>query len=85
MSEFSKNVKNHMARSAGHLMTVKRMIDEGRDYTEVMMQLSAVRASLTGVANAIMIEQIKTEIVRAVEAGEPERIRKLNEPLSRYF
>ena len=50
-----------------------------------MMQLSAVRASLTGVANAIMIEQIKTEIVRAVEAGEPERIRKLNETISRYF
>lgn len=37
MSEFSKSVKNHIARSAGHLMTVKRMIDEGRDYTEVMM------------------------------------------------
>lgn len=85
MSEYSRGIKNHLAKSAGHLMTVKRMVDEDRDYTEVMMQLSAVRASLNGVSNAIMKEQIRSEVVQAVEDGDQERIKKLNETISRYL
>lgn len=85
MSQYSRQIKNHLARSAGHLMTVKRMVEEERDYTEVMMQLSAVRSSLNGVSNSIMIEQIKTEVAQAVEDGDEERVKKLNETISRYF
>lgn len=85
MSQYSKQIKNHLARSAGHLMTVKRMVEEEQDYTDVMMQLSAVRSSLNGVANSIMIEQIKAEVAQAVAEGDQERVKKLNETISRYF
>ena len=85
MSQYSKQIKNHLARSAGHLMTVKRMVEDEQDYTDVMMQLSAVRSSLNGVANSIMIEQIKTEVAQAVAEGDQERVKKLNETISRYF
>ncbi len=85
MSQYSRQIQNHLSRSAGHLMTVKRMVEEERDYTEVMMQLSAVRSSLNGVSNSIMIEQIKTEVAQAVEDGDEERVKKLNETISRYF
>ena len=85
MSQYSKRIRNHLSRSAGHLMTVKRMVDEERDYTEVMMQLSAVRSSLNGVSNQIMIEQIRTEIAKAVSEGDDEKIKKLNETISKYF
>ena len=85
MSQYSKQIRNHLARSAGHLMTVKRMVDEERDYTEVMMQLSAVRSSLNGVSNSIMKEQLRTEVVKAVEEGDDSRVKKITETIDKYF
>ena len=37
-----KAVQNRLARAAGHLEKVRRMIDEERDCSEVLIQLSAV-------------------------------------------
>ena len=85
MSQYSKQIRNHLARSAGHLMTVKRMVDEERDYTEVMMQLSAVRSSLNGVSNSIMKEQLRTEVKKAVEEGDDQRVKKITDTIDKYF
>jgi DNA-binding FrmR family transcriptional regulator len=38
-----------LARLAGHLQTVIRMIEAGADFKDVMTQLAAVRSGLTGV------------------------------------
>ena len=43
----TKAVLNRLSRAAGHLDSVKRMIEDGKDCSEVLIQLSAVIAALT--------------------------------------
>ena len=42
----TKAVLNRMARLIGHLQSVRRMVEEGRDCSEVLLQISAVDAAL---------------------------------------
>ena len=46
----TKAVINRLARAIGHLESVKRMVEDGRDCTEVLVQLAAVRSALSGTA-----------------------------------
>lgn len=41
-----KAVINRLARAIGHLEKVKRMVEEGYDCSEVLVQLAAVRSAL---------------------------------------
>ena len=38
----TKAVLNRMSRAIGHMESIKRMIEDGRDCAEVLIQLSAV-------------------------------------------
>ena len=38
----TKAVLNRLSRAIGHMESIKRMVEEGRDCTEVLIQLSAV-------------------------------------------
>ncbi len=39
-------VINRLSRAIGHLNAVKKMTEDGRDCSEVLIQLSAVRANI---------------------------------------
>ena len=41
----TKAVMNRLSRAIGHLESVKRMVENGRDCTEVLVQLAAVRSA----------------------------------------
>lgn len=49
--EHTKAVLNRMSRAIGHMNAVKKMIEEGRDCSEVLIQLAAVRAEITNTSN----------------------------------
>ena len=44
--ENQKAVLNRLSRAIGHLEKVKRMVEEGHDCSEVLIQLAAVRSAL---------------------------------------
>ena len=44
--ESTKAVLNRLSRAIGHLQSVKRMIEEGRDCSEVLVQIAAVRSAI---------------------------------------
>ena len=46
----TKAVVNRLARAIGHLESVKRMVEDGRDGSEVLIQLAAVRSALNNTA-----------------------------------
>ena len=50
----TKAVLNRMSRLIGHLNAVKGMIEEGRDCSEVLIQLSAVNAAIRSVSRVIL-------------------------------
>ena len=49
----SKAVINRLSRAIGHLESVKRMVEDERDCTDVLIQLAAVRSALSSTARAL--------------------------------
>ncbi len=42
----TKAVLNRLSRAIGHLESIRRMVEDGRDCSEVLIQLSAVKAAI---------------------------------------
>jgi DNA-binding FrmR family transcriptional regulator len=55
----TKAVVNRLARAIGHLESVKRMVEDERDCTEVLIQLAAVRSALNNTAKIILKDHIE--------------------------
>ena len=81
----TKMVLNRLSRASGHLESVKRMIEEGRDCSEVLIQLSAVIAALNNTGKVILKDHIENCIVDAVEAGDKKAIENLNTAIDRFI
>lgn len=77
----TKKVINRLSRACGHLEAVKRMVEDGRDCSDVLIQLAAVRAALNSTAKIILKDHIDHCIVDAAESGDMETIEKLNEAI----
>ena len=81
----TKAVLNRLARAAGHLEYVRRMVEEGQDCTDVLMQLAAVRSALNNTAKIILKDHIEHCIVDAVEEGDEQAITDLCAAIDKFF
>ena len=75
--EHTKAVLNRMSRAIGHMNAVKKMIEEGRDCSDVLIQLSAIKSEITGVSKVILKEHIDHCIVDAVKENDEDAIENL--------
>ncbi len=73
----TKAVLNRMSRSIGHMNAVKRMIEEGRDCSEILIQLSAIRSEIANVSKVILKDHIDHCIVDAVKENDDRAIEDL--------
>ena len=64
--EHTKSVINRISRAIGHLESIKRMVESGRDCSEVLIQLSAVKAAINNAGKIILKDHIEHCIVDAV-------------------
>ena len=81
----TKVVENRLSRAIGHLESVKRMVSEGRDCSEVLIQLSAVISALNNTGKVILKDHIENCIVDAVESGDKKAIDDLNHAIERFI
>ena len=81
----TKAVINRLSRAIGHLESVKRMVEEGRDCSEVLIQLAAVRAALTNTGKVILKDHIGHCMVDAVETKDYGAIDELNKAIERFL
>ena len=77
----SKAVLNRLSKLTGHLNAVKNMVEDGRDCSEVLIQLAAVRSALNSTMKIILKDHIDHCIVDAVETGDTETIEELNKAI----
>ena len=75
--EHTKAVLNRMSRAIGHMNAVKRMIEDGRDCSDVLIQLSAIKSEITGVSKVILKDHIDHCIVDAVKENDEDAIENL--------
>ena len=80
----TKAVLNRLSRAIGHMESIKRMVEEGRDCTEVLIQLSAVKAAINNTGKIILEDHIEHCIVDAVEHGDIKAIQELNKAIDRF-
>jgi len=79
----TKAVINRLARAIGHLESVKRMVEEGRDCTEVLVQLAAVRSALNSTAKIILKDHIE-HCIAGVESGD-HALEELNDAIDKFI
>ena len=75
--EHTKAVLNRMSRAIGHMNAVKKMIEDGRDCSDVLIQLSAIKSEITGVSKVILKDHIDHCIVDAVKENDEDAIENL--------
>ena len=78
-------VLNRLSRAIGHLESVRRMVEDGRDCSEVLIQLAAVRSALGATSRIILKDHIQHCVVDAVEAHDQEAIDELNRAIDHLF
>lgn len=83
--ENTKAVINRLSRAIGHLQSVKRMVEDGRDCSEVLIQISAVKSSINNIGKIILHDHIQHCIVDAIETGNDEALKDLNSAIDKFI
>ncbi|MCH5274586.1 MAG: metal-sensing transcriptional repressor [Lachnospiraceae bacterium] len=81
----TKAVLNRLSRAIGHLESIKTMVESGRDCSEVLIQLSAVKAALNNTGKIILKDHMEHCIVDAVEKGDQDAIQDLEKAIDRFM
>lgn len=81
----TKSVINRISRIIGHMNSVKRMVETGRDCSEVLIQLSAVDAAVKSLSRVILKDHISTCMVDAVKNNDTKAIEELNKAIDKFM
>ena len=81
----TKAVLNRLSRAIGHLESVRKMVEDGRDCTAVLVQLAAVRSALNNTAKVILKDHVEHCLADAVEHGDMEAIAQLARAIEQFM
>lgn len=77
-----KAVVNRLARVGGHLEAIKRMVEDERDCSDVLVQLAAVDSAVVSVSKVILKDHIDHCLADAVRGNDLESVEKLKKAIS---
>ena len=78
-------IVNRLKRSIGHLDKVRRMVEDGEDCADVLIQLSAVKSEINNTGKLILKQHMEHCIVEAVRENDQSSIDKMNEAIDRFM
>lgn len=80
-----KAIVNRLSRATGHLNSVKKMVEDGKDCSDVLVQLAAVRSEINSAGKLLLQEHMEHCIVEAVEEGDHESLDKMNKAIDMFL
>ena len=80
-----KAVLNRLSRAIGHLESIKKMIESGRDCSEVLIQIAAVRSAIDNTGKLILQDHLKHCIMDAAREGDQQTIDDLCQAIDKYM
>lgn len=83
--ENTQSVINRLSRSIGHLESVKRMVEDGRDCSEVLIQIAAVKSAVNNIGKIILQDHINHCVVDAVETGDKKVLEELSLAIDKFM
>lgn len=81
----TKNVINRLSRATGHLEAIKKMVEEGRDCGDVLIQLAAVRSAINNIGKIILSDHMEHCIADAIESGDREALDRFNDAIAKFL
>ena len=81
----TKQIVNRISRAVGHLESVKHMVEEGRDCSDVLIQLAAVRSAINGVGKLLLSDHMEHCVAEAIENGDREALKRLNKAIDQFL
>ena len=81
----TKNVINRLSRATGHLEAIKKMVEEGRDCGDVLIQLAAVRSAINNIGKIILADHMEHCIADAIESGDREALDRFNDVITKFL
>ncbi|GEM_PF-89771 len=82
---YTRDIMNRLSRAIGHLNAIKNMVEEGRDCSEILIQLSAVKSAINNTGKLILQDHIEHCIVDAIEHDDKDAIRELEIAIDRFI
>ena len=82
--ENTRAVLNRMSRAIGHMEAVRTMIEDGRDCSEVLIQIAAVRSAINNIGKIILEDHIRHCVVDALETGDQKVLDDLDEAINKF-
>ena len=83
--ENTRAVINRLSRAIGHLESVKKMVEEGRDCSEVLVQIAAVRSAINNIGKVILQDHIQHCLVDAVEHDDEQALDDLCTAIDKFI
>lgn len=83
--ENTKAVLNRLSRAIGHLQSVRRMVEDGRDCSEVLVQIAAVRNAIDNTGKIILQDHLRHCILDAAHEGDQQTIEDLCRAIDKYM
>ena len=81
----TKKIINRMSRAIGHMESIKKMVEEERDCSDILIQISAVRSAINNVGKIILQDHINNCVVDAVETGDKKVLEDLNSAVDKFL
>ncbi len=81
----TEQIAHRISRAAGHLQSIKKMVQEQRNCSEVLVQLSAVRAAINNIGRLVLKDHLEHCVVQALDRGNQQILEELNHALSRFL
>ena len=83
--EQTQAVINRIAKIIGHLKSVKTMIEDNRDCSEVLIQLAAVKGAVNSTAKVILKDHLEHCIVHAIEDNDTAALEELEKAIDQLI
>ncbi|QAA32787.1 metal-sensing transcriptional repressor [Clostridium manihotivorum] len=81
--ENTQAVINRLSRAIGHLESVKKMVADGRDCSEVLIQIAAVKSAVNNIGKIVLQDHINSCVVNAAETGDKKVLEDLNNAIEK--
>ena len=78
-------VIHRLSRAIGHLESVRKMVEDGRDCSEVLIQIAAVKAAINNVGKLILQDHINGCVVEAVKTDNQKVLDDLSKAIDQYL
>jgi len=83
--EHTDAVINRLSRAIGHLESVKKMVEEDRDCSDVLIQIAAVKSAVNNIGKIILKDHISHCVVDAAATGDQKVLEDLSLAIDQFM